>query len=244
MSMPPGQPPGSSPGRPLSKSAASAGRAWPRRHPVWTSLIALTALLVIIIGSLSGSPRTTKTSHSAAVASPTPSPTVKPVVAARLTCDARPTKVRPRDDTTFRMIVMTAAHTRVAVSSKLALTTGERRRGRAGATGIWTVALRVGHATPGVPVVARVNVFRHGSKGHCAAWIEPRRAPRPSPTPSPTVTRSQPPPAPSCYPLSDEGTCYEPGEYCRDSDHGASGVAGDGEKIICEDNDGWRWEPA
>jgi hypothetical protein len=43
--------------------------------------------------------------------------------------------------------------------------------------------------------------------------------------------------------LSDEGTCYEPGEYCRDSDHGASGVAGDGESITCEDNDGWRWEP-
>jgi hypothetical protein len=47
-----------------------------------------------------------------------------------------------------------------------------------------------------------------------------------------------------CYPLSDEGTCYEPGEYCRDADHGMSGVAGDGEAIVCEDNDGWRWEPA
>jgi hypothetical protein len=21
------------------------------------------------------------------------------------------------------------------------------------------------------------------------------------------------------------------------------GVAGDGEKIVCEDNNGWRWEP-
>jgi hypothetical protein len=48
----------------------------------------------------------------------------------------------------------------------------------------------------------------------------------------------------SCYPLSNEGTCYEPGEYCRKSDHGASGVAGDGKRITCEDNDGWRWEPA
>ena len=27
-------------------------------------------------------------------------------------------------------------------------------------------------------------------------------------------------------------------------DHGASGVAGDGERIMCEDNNGWRWEPA
>jgi hypothetical protein len=38
--------------------------------------------------------------------------------------------------------------------------------------------------------------------------------------------------------------CYEPGEYCRGSDHGASGVAGDGKAISCEDNDGWRWEPS
>ena len=51
-------------------------------------------------------------------------------------------------------------------------------------------------------------------------------------------------PAARCYPLSNEGTCYEPGEYCRKADHGTSGVAGDGEAITCEDNDGWRWEPA
>ena len=45
-----------------------------------------------------------------------------------------------------------------------------------------------------------------------------------------------------CYPLSNSGTCYEPGEFCRNSDHGVSGVAGDGEAIQCEDNNGWRWE--
>lgn len=86
----------------------------------------------------------------------------------------------------------------------------------------------------------------------------------PSPTrtqsqaPPPTPTRSQPrprhhryvppptttaPPQPACYPKTDSGNCYEPGEFCRDSDHGAYGVAGDGEKIRCEDNNGWRWEP-
>jgi len=58
-----------------------------------------------------------------------------------------------------------------------------------------------------------------------------------------------PPPAASaaptgCHPLTNAGNCYEPGEYCRDSDHGVSGIAGDGEPIICEDNDGWRWEPS
>ena len=51
-------------------------------------------------------------------------------------------------------------------------------------------------------------------------------------------------PAPAgCHPLSDEGTCYEPGEFCRTADYGMSGVAGDGKAITCEDNDGWRWEP-
>lgn len=54
----------------------------------------------------------------------------------------------------------------------------------------------------------------------------------------------QPTPTPSCYPLTNGGNCYEPGEYCRNSDHGATGVAGNGEAIICEDNNGWRWEPA
>jgi hypothetical protein len=66
---------------------------------------------------------------------------------------------------------------------------------------------------------------------------------------SPTVTTApaanpQPATGPGgCHPLSDEGTCYEPGEFCRDSDHGMTGLAGDGETIICENNDGWRWEP-
>jgi hypothetical protein len=69
-------------------------------------------------------------------------------------------------------------------------------------------------------------------------------APAPAPLPSTTAPAAAPSTPSGCYPLSDEGTCYEPGEYCRDSDHGASGVAGDGESIICEDNDGWRWEPA
>ena len=74
-------------------------------------------------------------------------------------------------------------------------------------------------------------------------------APAPSVPASTTLASTAPPPASSaapvgCHPLTDAGNCYEPGEYCRDSDHGVSGVAGDGEVITCEDNDGWRWEPA
>lgn len=54
-----------------------------------------------------------------------------------------------------------------------------------------------------------------------------------------------PSPAPGgCYPLTAGGNCYEPGEFCAAADRGMSGVAGDGEAIICEDRSGWRWEPA
>jgi hypothetical protein len=65
----------------------------------------------------------------------------------------------------------------------------------------------------------------------------PSTAPAPPPSPS-----AAPPPA-FCYPKTNSGNCYEPGEFCRTSDHGMTGVAGNGEKIICEDNNGWRWEP-
>jgi hypothetical protein len=46
-----------------------------------------------------------------------------------------------------------------------------------------------------------------------------------------------------CYPLSDRGNCYEAGEYCRSSDEYVTGVAGNGESIVCTYNNGLRWEP-
>jgi hypothetical protein len=95
------------------------------------------------------------------------------------------------------------------------------------------------------------------TKAKAKAKAKPRRTVAPAtaaPTTSKAVAPPPPPPttapaaAPStpsgCYPLTDGGNCYEPGEYCRDDDHGVSGVAGDGEAVTCEDNDGWRWEPA
>jgi len=39
------------------------------------------------------------------------------------------------------------------------------------------------------------------------------------------------------------GDCYEPGEFCPHTDAGMTGVAGDGKTIICENNNGLRWEP-
>jgi hypothetical protein len=65
-----------------------------------------------------------------------------------------------------------------------------------------------------------------------------------APPPQATTAPAAAPSTPSgCSPLTNGGNCYEPGEFCRNSDHGVSGVAGDGKRIICEDNDGWRWEP-
>jgi len=61
-----------------------------------------------------------------------------------------------------------------------------------------------------------------------------------------TVKVSKPAPKPvqhSCTPLTSGGNCYRPGEFCRNSDHGVTGYAGNGEPIVCTDNNGWRWEP-
>jgi hypothetical protein len=75
-----------------------------------------------------------------------------------------------------------------------------------------------------------------------------------STTPAPVRTTSRPPapssssapPVPAaCHPVTSAGNCYEPGEFCRSSDRGVSGVAGDGKPITCESNDGrWRWATA
>jgi hypothetical protein len=75
-----------------------------------------------------------------------------------------------------------------------------------------------------------------------------------SPSPSHSAPPTTPPTLPattlavaallaSCYPTTSSGHCYQPGQYCPKSDHGATGVAEDGTQIICQYNNGWRWEP-
>jgi hypothetical protein len=83
-------------------------------------------------------------------------------------------------------------------------------------------------ATPGKSVVAPRTAVSS------VATQNPTAAPN-----TPTQTS-----AVACHPLTGTGKCYEPGEYCRISDHGVYGVAGDGVSIVCENKDGWRWEPA
>jgi len=130
-------------------------------------------------------------------------------------------------------------HTKARALVTASVPGGQSESGRASAAGVLTLWFRVGGAKPGSRVVVDVRVSVHGRQSACQVSFRPQptRAVTRSPAPAPST-------AASCYPLSNEGTCYEPGEFCRSSDHGVRGVAGDGERIICEDNNGWRWEPA
>ncbi len=264
MSISPGQPPGSGGGQygpPQRHSRSAAKRRWPRRHPVWSALIAIIGLLIIIIASTANA-KPTKVSNTTTDAASHPTATA---TASRspLKCQAQATSRQPRDHTTVTIKVHTVAHAEVTATSRLASLRNKHVAGSANAKGTWAFRVRVGDAAPGVRVVVAVRVSHHGSTGRCQASFRPRAAAASvvaapatqhaaSPSSAPQETQPATPssaPAPpttaaSCTPLSDEGTCYEPGEYCRDDDQGTSGIAGDGQSIVCEDNNGWRWEPA
>ncbi len=73
-------------------------------------------------------------------------------------------------------------------------------------------------------------------RGTSAAPPATTTAPIPATTPAAPTTAG-------CTPIDNEGGCYKPGEYCRDDNHGATGRAGDGQTITCEDENGtWYWE--
>jgi hypothetical protein len=122
-----------------------------------------------------------------------------------------------------------------------------------------TYVLRIGHVPKRLPKQYGMGTISQACGIPAATSAAPAApttiATTVAPVPVPTTTTTAPPPPPatvpppttaapaSCQPLTDGGNCYEPGEFCRDSDHGVTGVAGDGKTITCEDNDGWRWEP-
>ena len=109
---------------------------------------------------------------------------------------------------------------------------------------IWTLASAC-HLQQGTPWGVGVLLFGGSSTPSASPSTSPTVAPAPSQTsPAAAQSPSSPTAQGGCYPLSDEGTCYEPGEFCRKADRGTSGIAGDGKAITCEDNDGWRWEPS
>ncbi len=109
---------------------------------------------------------------------------------------------------------------------------------QAAARGSYTAALRWVR-------VARPVLTRADDELTPARRPQHRAAARPAASsPPPTAGAAGPTAAAqSCYPRSDEGTCYEPGEYCRTADEGVAGIAGDGKTIVCMDRNGLRWEP-
>jgi hypothetical protein len=252
------QPPfGHPPEAPQGPARPRRAGAWPRRHPVWSTLIGIAAVLLAIAATQSATSsragRDPAADHH--TASPTPQPSaIAAGHKAALRCHARAVHRRPRDHSMARIRVRTRARAWVSATTHSAV--ADPAPGRGGRHGIRILYIRVGDATPGTRVVFAVRVTRHGHTAACRASFRPRpvraravaaptkpvttppAAPVPTPTPTP-----QPPTPTGCYPRTDAGHCYEPGEFCRDSDHGVTGVAGDGERIVCTDNNGWRWEP-
>jgi hypothetical protein len=104
-------------------------------------------------------------------------------------------------------------------------------------------------AGAGAPVTARLQGPNPSPRSSTSSSVSRRATPssadqgRSAASPPRSGQQAQANSAGGCYPLSDENTCYQPGEFCRDDDHGVTGRTAAGETIICMDNDGWRWEP-
>ena len=256
MSVPPGQPqrPAGPPfGVPQQYPPTGRKRAWPSRHPIWSAVIAIFVLLVVI-GAAASNPPTTKTSKTSDTTAAAGQEAAAKLARPELVCHAEAGRPRPRDHTAVMIRVDTVADARVRAMASGLPASARSAVGQTSAQGVRMLRFLVGGATPGARVAVVVNVSRNGQTGTCQASFWPRPAvvavvkPRTQPTATPASSPAAPAPPPAtaaaCYPLSDEGTCYEPGEFCRDDDHGVTGLAGDGETITCEDNDGWRWEPS
>ena len=115
-------------------------------------------------------------------------------------------------------------------------------------TGVTTaISISSSPAKPPTPSVAKVRPTSAKKSAYTRPVVAATPTPKSTPTPPPTHAAAPPAvssaPSPRCYPLTNGGNCYEPGEYCRNSDHGVTGVAGDGETITCSYSNGWRWEP-
>jgi phosphatidylserine/phosphatidylglycerophosphate/cardiolipin synthase-like enzyme len=100
------------------------------------------------------------------------------------------------------------------------------------------VLVKGGHGAGAVIATARATFDT--DFGNASPWP----APAPKPTTTTSTTRTTATTTAGCYPLSSSGHCYEPGEYCSSADHGLHGVDGQGDAIVCGDNDGSRWKRA
>jgi hypothetical protein len=267
----PGSPPPVYPRGGQAPAPRPARRKRPRKRNV--ILLVLAAILVIgVISSAlgSGSGKSSKSATAAvlsarsAKASAGASSQARAIVKAEDACDNRPSasgdiyvrRIKPGGSSRAQQLggEWRWDHATNKCVTPAQLMTATAPRGAGNCTQVGYVSDNPGYDVNAAVAAPLMHVVAQAGPACKAA---PSPAPvqtTPAPvqtTPAPVQTTpaaAVPPPASptpaGCYPLSDEGTCYEPGEYCRDDDQGMSGVAGDGEAITCEDNDGWRWEPA
>ena len=211
--------------------------SWFLARRLITAVLAVSALALAACSS-THTQATNAATASASTASQSPTQTTSPPP---LTSTATVTRRHPITGTTVGVLVSTTPGARITVVAHFEA--GDRKKtARADSTGSRKFWFSLGSAPPGVRVTVIVRVAAHGQKRSTRVWFSPRQPP---PPPAPPTTAPAPPPAPSgCHPIASSGNCYEPGEFCPHADAGMTGVAGDGETIICEDNNGLRWEPA
>ncbi len=206
----------------------------------WGKIAALT-----VVAAAAGC-SATHTAPPAARATPTatPDPVATATAPAPLTVTTSVTSRHPRDGDRVGITVSTTPGAQVTAVAHFEAS-NRRKAAQTDITGLHTFWFPVGSTTPGYRVTVVIRVTADGQKSISQASFTPRQpAPPPAPKP-PTPPPPAPPPAPTgCYPRASSGNCYEPGEFCPEADAGMSGIAGDGETIICENNNGLRWEPA
>jgi hypothetical protein len=211
-----------------------------KSHTCWRAqrLTAATGPAVAVVLAAVGCTSTPHTAPPFAVtATPTSTAAVTPTVAP-LTLTASVSRKRPIIGTKVGILVSTRPNARITVVVHFAAGNREKTV-RADATGLHTFWFQTASATPGYRVMVDVRVYAHGQKRSSRTSFTPRQRPPPAPATSPSAASPS-----GCYPKTSSGHCYEPGEFCPHADAGMSGVAGDGEAIICENNNGLRWEPA
>jgi hypothetical protein len=207
----------------------------PKRHRRRNIALGITGVLILIIIISAIASGGTKSQPTSAPASSSPASSSAPAPTASATVK----------------VVLTARqrHFVKDIQAQFALT---RSASAIAAIGRQVCTLRRDGMRQG-DVVAQLSVTAHqaavtrlAERDLCRRYLpklpRPKPAP-PSPAPSPTPSATSAPQPAGCYPRASSGNCYEPGEFCPHADAGMTGVAGDGEKIICRDNNGLRWEP-
>jgi hypothetical protein len=155
-------------------------------------------------------------------------------------------KTRPADFTTTVVHVRTQALVKVFTVA-FYKTVNRAYFVRASSSGQAQVTYHISEATPGRKVEVVVTVVRRHHASSCSTSFTPRKRGSSSSPPSPSPSSSAPAPDPStaaCYPTTSAGNCYQTGEFCPNADHGMSGIAENGDSIVCENDNGWRWVAA